>query len=462
MWYVHTCSLIQANTTIKPSTTDDSCLLYQLEQGSIDLDISRYVHEFTNDRSVSPTTALCIGTGHTSPNRNLDPFEPTQIPNGSFASSLNNSDPVCLPSPVSATAGYVGTGSNHFPTGDPELQALFQLCSELSGSDNPVLQQPTFIDGRPHLPEPGHVNEAVQDLLNWTSRLRDVVDIIAASNETDAHLSSAETRRQSRSNTTYAFNGSPQVGQQQFLMTRNSVSSNPLFNAQRQGAPPQAAFGVQRTGTSMRSGYVPNRHHPYSNSTHMADSARSTDVTHNDNGARAGVSKGRRRRDQDIVITTSLITAYILLRRTWRYLFCHLHSFLSNESTHARKAPLPALTLPGLQLGGFTVETVDSKIQIMVLLELTSSSLGQLEACLGVQPQAQSPLSQTPNHERIRQGSATQSKPSSLSMDPFSALVRETMISRDLLSMSTSREDGYSELSLPDIMEKIRDQLRKA
>ncbi|KAI3390307.1 hypothetical protein diail_10308, partial [Diaporthe ilicicola] len=88
-----------------------------------------------------------------------------------------------------------------------------------------------------------------------------------------------------------------------------------------------------------------------------------------------------------VVLTTSLVTAYMLLMRVWRRIFVYLHRLLL-EST-----PLPqarstdagggGLTImPGLQLGGFRVQGSPAT-QVSVLIELCFDMLGRIETGLG-------------------------------------------------------------------------------
>ncbi|KAK4212040.1 hypothetical protein QBC37DRAFT_466565 [Rhypophila decipiens] len=121
----------------------------------------------------------------------------------------------------------------------------------------------------------------------------------------------------------------------------------------------------------------------------------------------------------DMVLTTTLITTYIILVRSWRQVFLHFLDILgSNNGTSLTSL---ATSLPALQLGGLHVLRNNPSMQIAVLLETSTGLIEGVEDFLGVFQKQQSSLTGAGN--------------SCLRMmaDPSSVSIREALLSQEML-----------------------------
>lgn len=155
-----------------------------------------------------------------------------------------------------------------------------------------------------------------------------------------------------------------------------------------------------------------------------------------------------RRNPQDILLKTSMVTAYMYLVRNWRRTFMHIHELLASTpvETDRRKS----LLLPGLQLGGFHVHNMPN-IQVLVLLELSSVMMRTIKDCLGLSASFGSA------HGSMRTDGVGSGRKHTLDMDPVSMSIGELMASQELQSPVSS--DEFGKLALEDMMAKIRSQL---
>ncbi|KAI0009471.1 hypothetical protein F4779DRAFT_365768 [Xylariaceae sp. FL0662B] len=152
----------------------------------------------------------------------------------------------------------------------------------------------------------------------------------------------------------------------------------------------------------------------------------------------------QRRKIQDVTLTTTLVTTYILTMRAWRSIFSQIHRLLLTTPQGANSRQL---MLPSLQLGGIPLRN-NSSLKILVLLELSSSMLQIIETCLGINNSAgyAGGAADTGQVERL-----------ALSMDPVSVSVRETLLSQEMLR--SAAEDGLGGLSLKGIMDEVKSHL---
>lgn len=182
--------------------------------------------------------------------------------------------------------------------------------------------------------------------------------------------------------------------------------------------------------------------------------------------------------------TATMVTAYILLCRAWRHLFCHLHHLLL-ANNQASRTGQPShrrhLKLLNLQLAGFPIQTTSDTTQITIILELAADGIGKLETCLGVSLPSTGSRGRAGNgNGMIAQQEGSDSRDQDLGggagkvrfidTDPVSVLIRESLISREHLHhkmmaarAATSSHGGnvdYSTWSLPEIMDRIRGLLR--
>ncbi|RYP46671.1 hypothetical protein DL768_007159 [Monosporascus sp. mg162] len=147
---------------------------------------------------------------------------------------------------------------------------------------------------------------------------------------------------------------------------------------------------------------------------------------------------------QDILLTTALVTAYVLLIRAWRCIFGQIFRLLAN--TPGEEA-VSFLILPSMRLGGFQVQNSPTT-QIRILLELGSGMLRQIETCLGIS-QHPSGFGATADDGGL--------KPLALTRDLVSISMRDTILSQE--SFRVASGDGNSDQSLRRMMHDIRQQL---
>ncbi|KAH6627326.1 hypothetical protein F5144DRAFT_593582 [Chaetomium tenue] len=153
------------------------------------------------------------------------------------------------------------------------------------------------------------------------------------------------------------------------------------------------------------------------------------------------------RRAPDILLVTTLVTAYILLTRNWRCIFSILLEQLESASGDTIRAG--TLELPDVQMGGFQIRS-NPTIQILVLLELTSGMLYTIETALGLT------YPTSCSGGRVRDDGLNCW---AALIDPVAVSVRETLMSQE--RVRTGREESAGGLSLRQAMERIKRQLDK-
>ena len=158
-----------------------------------------------------------------------------------------------------------------------------------------------------------------------------------------------------------------------------------------------------------------------------------------------------RRSPQDVLLRTSVVTTYMYLVRSWRRTFVYIHDQLLAPSP-AEGDILKSLKLPGLQLGGFPVHNIPN-IQVVVLMELTSSMMRTVEGCLGISTGLGTASGFAQSNGAVPDGRQA------LGMDPVSVSIREMLLS--LESRRPVSGDHFGQLSLGDMMVEIRAQLNK-
>ncbi|KAJ3539764.1 hypothetical protein NM208_g5352 [Fusarium decemcellulare] len=145
----------------------------------------------------------------------------------------------------------------------------------------------------------------------------------------------------------------------------------------------------------------------------------------------------------DILLTSTLVTSYAYLIRTWRSVFSLLHRLLL---TSGAGPTLSLLKLPSLQFGGFQLVNNPS-IQIQVLFELRNDLFQRIEGIMGI--------GNSTTHGRYRDGK--ENKRQVLGMDPCAVLIRETLLHQE--RVRATNEDGMGDLSLKDITTKVKQLL---
>jgi hypothetical protein len=164
-------------------------------------------------------------------------------------------------------------------------------------------------------------------------------------------------------------------------------------------------------------------------------------------GGNASTTTTSHRRTPDILLVTTLVTTYILLMRNWRCIFSRLLDQLDSRSGDTAGANV--LELPGVQMGGFQIPS-NPAIQIPVLLELTSGMLHTIETALGLTYSAGC------SSGRGREDGVNCW---AVLIDPVAVSIRETLISQE--RVRTGREGNGGELSLNQMMERVKRQVEK-
>ncbi|EAQ88668.1 hypothetical protein CHGG_05287 [Chaetomium globosum CBS 148.51] len=164
-------------------------------------------------------------------------------------------------------------------------------------------------------------------------------------------------------------------------------------------------------------------------------------------GSNASTRTTPQRTAPDILLVTTLVTAYILLKRNWRCIFSILLEQLESASGGTTRAG--PLELPDVHMGGFQIRS-NPTVQILVLLELTSGMLHTIETALGLTYPANC-SSEGAREEGVNGWAAL--------IDPVAVSVRETLLSQE--RVRTGREESAGGLSLRQAMEKVKRQLGK-
>ncbi|KAI1076747.1 hypothetical protein F5B20DRAFT_309621 [Whalleya microplaca] len=297
-------------------------------------------------------------------------------------------------STVGFTSTSEGTGSENRSN---FLRDLLELCASLV-DDHDILQSngPCM----PYTDAPSPIETAVQHALSRTSRFSDILKAMLA----------AETAPlQQRDNDI-----GPRQGRSSLPVANNALPT------------PFTASGPQsRQGDSDHLS-----HSEYTINPAYTSTSESTNTI-------------QRRKVQDITLTTTLVTTYVLTMRAWRTIFSQINRLLltTPPGTNRRQ-----LMLPSLQLGGIPLQN-NSSLKILVLLELSSSMLQVIETCLGINNSTG--YASAPDTRQVDR--------LALSMDPVSVSIRETLLSQEMLRSAS--EDGFGGLSLKGIMDEVKSHL---
>ncbi|GAW16234.1 hypothetical protein ANO14919_056570 [Xylariales sp. No.14919] len=148
-----------------------------------------------------------------------------------------------------------------------------------------------------------------------------------------------------------------------------------------------------------------------------------------------------------VVLTTSLVTAYILLVRNWRRIFIHLHRLLLASSPGEKNSGGLGI-IPNLQLGGFRVESSPAT-QVAILIELSFDMLGQIETGLGAGSWGVSGACKGGQQYRLGQ----------VVEGPVAASIREMLLTQEMVCMGEGAEE-LDTLSLVDLAGQLKSRLR--
>ncbi|KAI0431652.1 hypothetical protein F5Y09DRAFT_185839 [Xylaria sp. FL1042] len=152
-----------------------------------------------------------------------------------------------------------------------------------------------------------------------------------------------------------------------------------------------------------------------------------------------------------VVLTTSLVTAYILLVRNWRLIFIHLHRLLLTSSSLSENNYSFAI-IPKLQLGGFRVESSPST-QVAVLIELSFDMLWQIETRLGAGSWGVRGACQGSS------GGQQQQQAGQVIEGPVAMSIRDMLLTQEMVRMG-EKADELDRLSLVDLAGQLKSRLR--
>lgn len=150
-----------------------------------------------------------------------------------------------------------------------------------------------------------------------------------------------------------------------------------------------------------------------------------------------------------VVVTTSLITVYILLVRNWRYIFVYLHQILLSSPS-----PVNQLTergfciVPPVEVGGIPVRS-SFTTQVAVLVDLSFNALGQIEELLGIGCWATGRIFQDNKVSRRQQ----------LIDGPAAISVRDLLLTQELARLDADPNKLYAK-SLSDLADDLLQGLR--
>lgn len=157
-----------------------------------------------------------------------------------------------------------------------------------------------------------------------------------------------------------------------------------------------------------------------------------------------------------LVLTTTLVTAYIMLIRNWRRTFQMIHDMLpASDSPLASRCALPSV-MPSLHLGGFQVRSKPNT-QVAILLELSSEIISRIETGLGIKNSVGHESPWESNSQDERDAQSPERHPEALIKEPMAVSIRETMLMQEQLYLRS--HDGLEGLPLRDVVEKLRERL---
>ncbi|KAM7200663.1 hypothetical protein V8F20_005165 [Naviculisporaceae sp. PSN 640] len=145
---------------------------------------------------------------------------------------------------------------------------------------------------------------------------------------------------------------------------------------------------------------------------------------------------------RDIVLTTTLITTYITLIRSWRQVHVTIYQILVFNQSNNNNIPLASLTssLPTLQLGGLHVLQNNPAMQLAILLETSSSLIQGIEDLLGISGGTKSCLD--------------------MMTDPGAVSVREALLSQETLrTYNDGKVAGFGRQTWQELVAEVKNRL---
>lgn len=150
--------------------------------------------------------------------------------------------------------------------------------------------------------------------------------------------------------------------------------------------------------------------------------------------------------NEDILLSTTLMTTYLMVVRTWRRIFEHLYCTLSGtDSSKPNLARLPDLQI---QVQGFDVQS-NPALQIALLHQDITARLRMIEASLGIFSGSASGLLIQDGHEDIRVAMSRM-----LITDPLAIALQQTLLAREKQHGSACQ--GLAHLTLSELMDKVK------
>ncbi|KAF7540750.1 hypothetical protein G7054_g1178 [Neopestalotiopsis clavispora] len=151
------------------------------------------------------------------------------------------------------------------------------------------------------------------------------------------------------------------------------------------------------------------------------------------------------------ILTTSLVTSFILLARIWRRIFIYLHRLLLGTPTLSASEMDCFTIIPCLQLGGFRVQS-SLATQVAVLIDLSFDMVGQIETSLGAGRWGLLGGS--------GQGATAEGRQQQPVIDgPVTSSIRDMLLSQE--KMTSCAGDKLDALPLRELATQLKSQLSK-
>ncbi|KAK3375566.1 hypothetical protein B0T24DRAFT_591278 [Lasiosphaeria ovina] len=372
---------------------------------------------------------------------------------------------------------------NHHPQANP-MQVLLDLCARLV-DDYDTLK--AFHAGSPSYPSSGSgsggnsfldlVEMPFQSLLDSTAQFSDLLRTMAL-----AEAAAAQQQQQKQQQHQHQQWRPSGIGTKRSSLRGSSdfhggaggsdTDHQQHMNLNRGGSVSQVANNNSSNNSNNNTNITPEL------MTLTTTTTTTTSSTSTSNSTSPTTLPSRRTtKNRDMVLTTTLVTTYVLVVRSWRQLFANLADLLSSSSQTTSDV-VALLALPALQLGGLHVRS-SPDMQLAVLLETGAGLLAAIDACLGISfgfgfgggparcvQQQQHWDGSAINGAGGGGGGGPQSGPQSgggsgsavLAMDPASVSVREMLLSQEMLRAATE-DGGFGELTLAEMMDEVKRRL---
>ncbi|KAI1424624.1 hypothetical protein F5Y12DRAFT_431111 [Xylaria sp. FL1777] len=166
----------------------------------------------------------------------------------------------------------------------------------------------------------------------------------------------------------------------------------------------------------------------------------------------SSLGRSKTRDTKCVVLTTSVVTAYILLMRNWRLIFTYLYRLLVVRQPPPNR---DLAIMPILQFGGSRVQS-SSATQVAVLIELSFDMLGQIEIGLGADYWG---VSGARKGSTGGQQHPSHGQESCIVKGPVAISVRDMLLTQEMVRL-TEGVDELDTLSLTELADQLKSRLK--